>query len=1242
MAIDTGGTFTDAIGVSPAGTWHRVKVPSDGSVRALASGMAGCAELTLELPHWVPQPERFLRGAVASDGQGWSASVEACRRHGTAVLASLSRPAPDCWRRAPLHLGCGIDAPMLATFALVGRAPGDPLPPVELRLATTRGTNAMLEGAGAKVGLLTSAGFGDLLSIGDQSRPDIFALAVRKPAPLAIATVAVAERRCASGEVRLRPTRDAILAAAAELRARGATAVAVAFLHSLAHPEHERDAVGWLAGCGFDDVVASCDICESPRLLTRAETAIAHAAVAGPMRAFLAGAARHVPSARTFVLTSAGGLQRSDRFLARDSFLSGPAGGVAGIAEVARRAGIAQVLGLDMGGTSADVARFGGEFAYRFETRVGNARVAAPSLGIETVAAGGGSICSVARGELRVGPESARAHPGPACYGLGGPLTLTDVHLLLGRIDPARASVPLSPDRARAALDEVRSEAARQGLALDAGALLEGFIALADERMAGAIAAVTTREGFDPREHVLLPFGGAGGLHACGLAERLGITRVLVPADAGLLSARGLLGAPIERIARAAVLRRLGECAPSLAARMDALATEARDLVRADAGDGATVVDGARTASVRLVGQDRPLEIPFGDERTMRDAFHLAFRRIFGYGPPARELEVEALTAIARTASTAPRDECRGVGRTPSGALGTTPVWERGSLAPGLTFDGPCLLVDMGCTAFVAPGWRATVLPTGDVTLARADAVRIEDASAADLELFTCRVEAIASAMGEALRRTAFSTNVKERLDYSCAVLDADGMLVVNAPHLPVHLGAIGACVRSVAATLALGPGDVAVTNHPAFGGSHLPDITVITPVHASDSQGTRLVGYVANRAHHAELGGTRPGSFPPDARSLSDEGVVLEPSLLVERGESRLDRIEARLRDAPYPSRAVEENLADLQAAIAANELGARALAGLAGRYGQEGLARRFAGVLARGEAVARDALRRLGDGERHAIERLDDGAPIEVRIVPARDGHSPTRVDFSGSAPTRPDSFNAPLAVVRSATLYALRLLVGEAIPLNEGMLRAIELIVPQGMLNPPFVADPTRCPPVVAGNTETSQRVTDALLRAFGVVAGSQGTMNNLLFGNARFSAYETICGGAGATRECDGADAVHTHMTNTRITDPEVLERRAPVLIREFAIRRGSGGAGRRRGGDGAVREIEFLEDVELSLLAQHRVECPYSLHGARPGAVGRQWIVRTDGRREAVPGVVAADLRRGEAIRIETPGGGGCG
>ncbi len=1233
IALDTGGTFTDAIAIAPDGSWHRRKVPSDGSIPCHLTSAAPNAAW-LEVPWWLPRPASFLIGFELTWPDGTRRRIVGATRTNEPPLA-IELDAPISHRigqvRATAAPHAPLDAPMIAVHSLVGVLPGEGMPAMELRLSTTRGTNALLERRGARTALCITAGFEDLIEIGDQSRPELFARAVRKRAPLCDVVVGVDERMLADG-VRRALTDEAIERAIDALRAANVESVAVALVHGLAHPGHEDRLVAAIRAAGWRDVVGAARLSESPRFLSRVETAVVHAGVAPVVRDYLANVATRVSPQTTFMMTSAGGLQRADRYLARDSLLSGPAGGVAGVAELGRRIDRRRLLGIDMGGTSTDVARYDDGFHYRFETRVGGARVAAPALAIESVAAGGGSVCACVRGELRVGPASAGARPGPACYGNGGPLTLTDVNMLLGRMDATLGSIPLSVAAAEEACDALLAVARREcDPAMTRDQLLEALIAIADERMAAAIASVTVREGADPRDYTLVPFGGAGGQHACALADRLGIGEIVFPADAGLLSARGLLGARIERFASRSLLRPLLACIGDLDAIVASVEEEAGQALIADVGERPWSI-AQRMVSVRLDGQEQALELEYHRPEAIAGAFATAFARLFGYPPPQRALVVETVRVVAAAPSPLPIESRRPARVTTGGAT----TMHRDALVAGSALAGPALLVDQGSTAYLARGWRATVTPDGDVLAVRDAATGADPRrGAGELDLFACRLESIATSMGELLRRTALSTNVKERLDFSCAVLDRRGTLLQNAPHLPVHLGAMGVCVRGVAAALSLRPGDVAVTNHPAFGGSHLPDVTVVTPVFA----GATLVGYVANRAHHAEIGGARPGSFPPDARSLAEEGVVIPPMLLVERGVARFDAIEALLRGGRFPSRAVPENLADLRAAIAANAHGARDVAALAEHHGAERLAALGDALLDRAERALRTTLAARGHGRYEALERLDDGTPIAV-AVELRDGAA--RIDFTGSGPVHPRNFNAPLAIVRAATMYVLRLLVDDDVPMNEGLLRPIELVVPEGFLNPPFDRNPERSPPVVAGNTETSQRVTDALLRAFGLAACSQGTMNNLLFGNERYGAYETICGGSGAIEGADGASAVHTHMTNTRITDPEVLERRCPVVVRTFAVRRGSGGAGRWRGGDGVVREIEFREPAQISLMAQHRVEAPYGAKGGDEGARGRQWHERADGTSVPVEGVVAIDCAAGEAIRVETPGGGGWG
>lgn len=1208
IAIDTGGTFTDAIAAFPDGSRTRVKIPSDGSIRGVATGPGRVA-----WPAWLPRPGRSLAGRDVVGPRGLR--IAAADDDGAVSLEPSEPLAPG----EAVAVASGLDAPRLAIHALLGVPLDETAIPgadrIDLRLATTRGTNALLERKAARTALVITEGLEDLLEIGDQSRPGLFARGPRKRTPLVAASLGLPERTLADGVRRREPTDAEIDAIAARMRGAGIESVAIATVHGAAFPATERRVAERLARAGFAAVATAHATSDSSRLLARAETTVVHASLAPVLERFLADVATRVPVERIRVETSAGGLQPASRFLARDLLLSGPAGGLNGVVEVASRLGLGPVLAFDMGGTSTDVARVDGEPTPREETVVADARVAAPGLEIASVAAGGGSICRVRDGELLVGPESAGANPGPACYGRGGPFTITDANLLLGRLDPAAASLPLSVAAAEAAFERVRGEFVRdRGKPVAREGLLEAFVAIADERMARAIETVSSREGFDPARHVLVAFGGAGGQHAASVADRLGIRTVVIPADAGFLSARGLLTARDERRTSRSVLARL----ESVADRLDAWARELERAAVAElACDGHD--DGVAepaTAVLRVAGIDLAIEVPVGEIPAMEAGFRRLFRERSGYEPPRRALEIDSIRARARTPRTTLADE-----------VGANPEPPRA---------GPCLVVEHGATVFVPEGWTLGRLAAGDVLLERrGPSAGHRAADLAATELLACRLEGIALGMGEALRRTSISPNVKERLDYSCAVLDARGRLVVNAPHLPVHLGAMGACVRAVAEAIDLAPGDVAITNHPAFGGSHLPDVTTVTPVHVEGE----LVAFVATRAHHAEIGGTRPGSFPPGATSLAEEGVVVPPTLVVSRGEDRIAAFARLLTDAPFPSRNPDENLADLRASIAANEFGGRLVAAIVGEIGRAAFRDGCEAILGRGRAAVGAIARRLGPGERRAEDRLDDGSAVAVSIRATGDRLA---IDFTGSAPVHPRGFNAPLAVTRAAVMYALRLASDEEIPLNEGLLEACAVIVPRGILNPEFAADPAACPPVVAGNTETSQRVTDVLLGALELAAASQGTMNNLLFGDATYGAYETICGGAGATDAADGADAIHVHMTNTRITDVEVLERRFPVVVRTFGVRRGTGGRGRRRGGDGAIREIEFLRPASVSILSQRRLVAPPGAAGGEAGACGRQWIVRRGGTAEAIPGVAAVELSAGEAIRVETPGGGGWG
>lgn len=1138
--VDTGGTFTDCLALSPDGQWRRAKVLSSGVVL-----------------------ERQPNGTL--------------QRRET-----------------------GLQPPLVAAHLVTETPFGEPLPPLVLRLATTRGTNALLTRTGTPPAFFVTQGFADLLTIGTQARPDLFALDIQKPQPLEGMVVEVQERLAADGSA-LRPLDHAALhAAARDARAKGYTTAAVALLHAYRNPSHEAHVAQILQEEGFTLLSLSSTLAPFQKLLPRAETTVINAYLTPLLEEYLSGVRCGLSaSSRLFVMTSAGGLVQDQSFTPKDSLLSGPAGGIIGAREAGRRAGFHDLIAFDMGGTSTDVSRISGDaLDYTFEHQVGDAHLVAPALAIESVAAGGGSICGCdPYGRLFVGPASAGAHPGPACYGAGGPLTVTDLNLLVGHIDPTRFALPLDTAAAEQRLQELCAQLPTPTEPL---ALAQLLLDLANEAMADAIRQISVRKGYDPAQHALVAFGGAGGQHACAVAEKLGITTVIVPPDQSLLSAFGLAHAAIERFAEAQPLAPLtGFPLNKALAQLEA---QALDAVRAEGARDATIT--RRLARLRLRGQETPLEVEACEDLTT--AFIQRFTAVYGYAPdPHRVIELESLRVVAGAVEPLPQS------MPPS----------RGSAV------GPALIVEDYSVTVVAPGWQAETVESGALVLQRVTTGH--SPTTHNLELFTRRFEAVATEMGEQLRRTALSVNVKERLDYSCALLGPQGELVATAAHIPVHLGALGVCVRTMIAAGALNTDLPVIVNHPAFGGSHLPDITVVTPVR----QDGTLLGYVASRAHHAELGGTRPGSMPPGAKTLAEEGVVIPPT------PWDRERITNLLTQGPYPTRALTDNLADLEAQLAANRRGAEALRALAETHGAETLFTLQAALATRCESIAQATLLPFTEGDGQSF--LDDGNVIRVSV--RRESDKGLVIDFTGTSPTHLANFNAPPAVTNACVLFVLRLLIGEDIPLNEGLLRAVRLSLPENtLLNPTFHADPTRCPAVVAGNTEVSQRVVAALLQAFGLAAGSQGTMNNVLFGNARFGYYETVCGGAGATARAAGASAVHTHMTNTRITDPELLEARYPVRLERFALRSGSGGQGQHHGGEGIVREYTFLEPVEVSLLSQGRTHGGFGANGGGDGIPGAQRVVRRDGRVEALPGVAAVSCEPGDHLILETPGGGGWG
>jgi len=1130
-----------------------------------------------------------------------------------------------------------------------GLAALPPGPVRELRVGSTVATNALLTRLCASAALLVTEGFEDVLRIGHQARPRIFELFVTKTAPLVDRVVEVRERVHVDGTVATSLDEAAVRGALAALAAEGVESLAVAFVHGAMFPDHERRVGAWAREAGIGHVSLSSEICPEVGYVGRAGTAAADAFV-GPVVTRWTGA---LPG-DVLLMRSGGGLASRDAFRGVDAVLSGPAGGGVAAEALARSLGLPRVLGFDMGGTSTDVCRWAGETVRRDHLVVAGTEIRVPCLDIHTVAAGGGSILAVRDGRLRVGPDSAGADPGPACYGRGGPATVTDLNVALGRVRPTSFPALFGEDGARP-LDPGASRAALEALGPDADPA--GFLLVANEAMAAAIGELSTARGHDPRDHALLAFGGAAGQHACAVAALLGITRVVAHPHASVLSAFGISRARKNAL-RARPLGRpwTDDLPAALAPDVEALAAEAR----AEVGEPADV---EVRWELRYAGSSRSLAARDGADFAAR---HL---RRFGFVRPDRAVEVARVVVEARARAAAagpaevpPTDAVRPVNPAllgpappvghPDGRGGVvvlpTPTVSWAALVEGDGLRGPALIEGAATTVVVDPGWTVVVGREGVLHLLHRPAAGLPErardlrSDPVRLELFHNRFMSIATRMGENLRRTAWSPNIKERLDFSCAVFDARGRLVANAPHIPVHLGAMGETVRSLIHHFEgdtsgnfPAPGDAWAINDPFRGGSHLPDITVISPVFLPSSAAP--VAWVASRAHHADVGGVTPGSMPPFSTSLAEEGVRLDFLCIARGGEVLRGAVAEAFGAGPHPARDVPGVTADLEAQIAAASLGVRLIEELFAREGD--VAGAFMGhIQANGAAVVRAWAAGLPPGARRFEDRMDDGTPVVVTLaVEAREAGATLVVDFEGTGPASAGNLNAPPAVARAAVLYVLRCLLGRDIPLNEGCLDAVDVRIPaDSLLDPPDGAA------VVGGNVETSQRVVDVLFGALGVAAAAQGTMNNLTFGNRRFGYYETIGGGAGAGRGRPGAHGVHTHMTNTRITDVEVLETRCPVRLVRFALRAGSGGTGTWPGGDGVVRELEFLEPVRVSLLSERRDTRPFGLDGGGAGAPGVASLRAGSGGVEALGGRFTRSLEPGDRLEVRTPGGGGFG
>jgi 5-oxoprolinase (ATP-hydrolysing) len=1207
------------------------------------------------------------------------------------------------------------DAPLQGIREVLGVATDEPIPADRIavvKMGTTVATNALLERKGDRTLLLITKGFRDALRIGYQNRPDIFARQIILPEMLYERVIEVDERYSAQGEelIPFQPSAELIASLQAAYDA-GIRSCAIVFMHGYRYPDHENQAAAIAREIGFTQISVSHQVSPLMKLVSRGDTTVVDAYLSPILRRYVdriaaelsldatadQGVARFAAerdrdldgnqsasAPRLMFMQSNGGLTDARLFQGKDSILSGPAGGIVGAVQTSINAGFDKIIGFDMGGTSTDVSHYSGEYERTFETEVAGVRLRAPMMAIHTVAAGGGSILHFDGARYRVGPDSAGANPGPACYRNGGPLAVTDCNVMVGKIQPdffpkvfgPDGNLPLDAEVVRQKFAELAAEIqTKMGDRRSAEQVAAGFLAIAIDRMANAIKKISVQRGYDVTEYTLCCFGGAGGQHACLIAEALGMTQVFLHPYAGVLSAYGMGLANVSTIRERAVERPLTDAEVATLEQLltqlaaDGRAELQRQGIESPAAEAPLRSDAAiqvlPKVHLRYEGTDSALIVDFANAASMTAQFEQIYRQRYGFVMP-KALIVEAVSVEVIGNMPTPEEPPIAPERThPLAPVATTqiytqghwqdtPIFLRQDLQHGDRIPGPALIIEPTSTNVVEPGWHAELTPhlvlkkDPNQPLQQNDArsAQIQRSSAPPdpvmLEIFNNLFRAIAEEMGVTLQNTSYSVNIKERLDFSCAIFDQQGQLVANAPHIPVHLGSMSESVQSliVANGDTLQPGDVYVLNNPYNGGTHLPDVTVVTPVFieallsSSSPSSLRPLFYVASRGHHADIGGITPGSMPPNSTSVDQEGVLIDNFLLVEQGRFRETEFLKLLTSGPYPVRNPAQNLADLQAQIAANERGVQQLRQMVEHYGLAIVQAYMQHVQDNAEESVRRVIEVLTDGR--FTYPLDNGSQIQVAIAIDQTNRT-ARIDFSGTSPQQPSNFNAPLAICKAVVLYVFRTLVNDDIPLNAGCLKPLEIIVPDGsMLNPHYPAA------VVAGNVEVSQAIANALYGALGVMAASQGTMNNFTFGNAQYQYYETICGGSGAGADFNGTDAVHTHMTNSRLTDPEVLEWRFPVLLDRFAIRHGSGGDGQHSGGNGVIRRLRFREAMTAAILSSHRRIAPFGLKGGEPGAVGRNYVQRHTGAIEELAGTVAIEVQPGDIVGIETPGGGGYG
>ncbi len=1260
-----------------------------------------------------PSPTPDQRWQFWIDRGGTFTDIVARRPDGQIVLHKLLSENPDRY----------ADAPIQGIRDLLGLEPGEPIlaEAIEaVKMGTTVATNALLERKGDRVLLLTTKGFRDALRIGYQNRPNIFARHIELPEMLYERAIEVNERLSAQGEVLVPLNAQEEARLLGELQNAydsGIRACAIVLLHGYRYSAHELRLGKLARQVGFTQISLSHQVSPLIKLVSRGDTTVVDAYLSPILRRYVDRVAAQLmpaseaqlagPQTQLMFMQSNGGLTDAALFQGKDSLLSGPAGGVVGAVQTSRQAGYERVIGFDMGGTSTDVSHYRGEYERTFETEVAGVRLRAPMMAIHTVAAAGGSIVSFDGSRYRVGPESAGAYPGPACYRQGGPLAVTDCNVMVGKLQPeffpamfgAEGNLPLDGAVVREKFTALATEIhAATGSSPRPEQVAAGFLAIAVEKMANAIKKISVQRGYDVSDYVLCSFGGAGGQHACLIADALGMTEVFLHPYAGVLSAYGMGLADVRALNERSVELQLEEATLPEIQRVvesltdqglaelgrqgfEALTPSPSPRGRGEPEQPESEIQNSNLPEVlpRLLlkyeGTDSTLAVDFAAVEAMRSQFTTLHRQRYGFAQAGKRLIVDAAAVEIIGHTHSPEEpeihKVRTQPLTPTATVPVytadrwheTPVYHRDNLCPGDAIAGPALVIEPTGTNVVEPGWNATLTSKGHLIL-KAEGRRqkaegrkqfkIQNSKLPDpvlLEIFNNLFRAVAEEMGITLQNTSYSVNIKERLDFSCAVFDQNGQLVANAPHIPVHLGSMGESVRSLIEARGdrLRPGDVYLQNNPYNGGTHLPDITVITPVFLGETHpypsrsGTdhpplptphSPLFYVASRGHHADIGGITPGSMPSHSTSIEEEGVLLDNIQLVDQGRFLEAELLEILTSSAYPVRNSAQNIADLQAQIAANEKGAQELQKLVDHYGLDTVQTYMQHVQDNAEECVRRVIDRLHNGQ--FTYPMDDGSQIAVQVTVNHEQRS-ARIDFTGTSAQRPSNFNAPTAVCKAAVLYVFRTLVDDDIPLNAGCLKPLEIVIPAGsMLNPCYPAA------VVAGNVEVSQAVTDALYGALGAIAASQGTMNNFTFGNEHHQYYETICGGSGAGPGFPGTDAVHTHMTNSRLTDPEVLEWRFPVLLKEFSIRQGSGGAGEFSGGNGIVRWVEFREPMTAAILSNHRRVPPFGLAGGQPGQVGENSVIRADGQVEVLPGQATVAVEPGDCIQIATPGGGGYG